>query len=350
MNAQVRRLVVLLPMLAVGVASFTPGVATRNELKTATAGVPQEANLRIYGIGFGAGSRRPEGSELIELPVTMSEDGRHARFRLMVSVRNYGPATARYKLHVQVAGRGSATGSPLFDVAKNAVRREAYDVDLDFALPSGIAVVLPGNPVRADLLLLDEDGRELGRKAFNLILRPFPRATPRRLRTDLRVEEARFVYRPGRNAGIFQIKPHVSAEARIRNVGTETWGFRGDVSLHLQIGTPETRLEDLGERGMPTAKSLPLPRGLTAGSDSTISTPLETRLRATSPIGGSRIIEITPPLRAGVWYTLTVSTSSEADLDPSNDSVRLIFMLNDDLTIRESRTVRVTNRVRVLTR
>ena len=73
-------------------------------------------------------------------------------------------------------------------------------------------------------------------------------------------------------------------------------------------------------------------------------------MRADFPIGSDTILKVAPPLRPGIWYTLTVSTASEADLDPTNDSVRFIFILNDDMAIRESRVVRVTNRIRVLTR
>ena len=260
----------------------------------------QEPNLRIYGIGFGGGitfgdgPRRPEGSELIELPVTMSDDGRYARFRLMVSVRNYGVAAARYKLLVQLEGRGRAAHSPIFEVAKGAVRREAYDVELDFAYESrsgagtggGLAsptpvIVLPNNPVLANLFLLDPKGNGLERKPFNLILRSAPRRAPRR--ADLTVEEPRLVYTPERRRrGEVVSSRHVEAHARIRNVGSEIWGFQGDVYFHLQSGTPETDLDDLGERGMPTLRSLPLPAGLASGASSAVSTALQTRCGLTS--------------------------------------------------------------------
>ena len=310
----------------------------------------QEPTLRIYGVGYGEGSRRTEGSDLISVPVTMSEDGRHARFRLVVSVRNYGTASASYKLQV-IAGRARAGVSPLLEVGKGTTRREAYDVDLAFGDGSPSTVfVLPPNPVRADLVLFDGDGRELGRRGFNLIL-SFSRtgADRRTLRTDLMVESARLVYTPAREFRVGRTEARVQAFMTIRNVGSETWGFRGNASLHLQQGTPETRLDDIGAPGMPTDKILALPTGLSPHAVNTLSAVLETRLRNTTRIG-STILRVSPPLRPGVWYTLTASTSSEADLDPSNDAVQFVFMLNDDMTIRESRMVRMTTRVRVLTR
>jgi len=306
-----------------------------------------EPNLRIFGIGFPAGART--SSDSTELPVIMSEDSRHARFRLTISVRNYGSAPGRYKLQV-IAGRARSAASPVYEVVNGVARREPYDIDLDFGADNtGTTVYLPPrNPVRASLLLFDGDGREIERRDFYLILR-FPTVTPPRvpLRTDLTVETASLIYTPARAEGLVRILPSVTASMTIRNVGSETWGFRGDAVLHLQLGTPETRLEELGDAGMPTEKVLPIPTGISRREIETVSGHLETRYRNLSPFG-DRIIRRTPPLRPGTWYTLTAYTSSEADLDPTNDSVRFVFMLNDDMSIRESRTVRVTNRVRVI--
>jgi hypothetical protein len=311
----------------------------------------QEATLRIYGVGYGEGAHRADGSDLTEIPVEVSND-RHVRFRLTVSVRNFGTVASSYKLQVR-AWRARSAASPVYEVEKGVARREPYDVDLDFGSGGGdpyTVYVPPRNPVRAELLLFNADGREIGRRAFNLIL-SFPRSPtePPTLRRDLTVESARLVYTPVREFRVGRIREHVDAFMTIRNVGSETWGFRGTAMLLLQLGTPETRLEDLGAPGMPTERSLPLPTGLSPRALNTVSALLETRFRNEVRIGPA-IVRGTPPLRPGTWYTHTAAIASEADLDPTNDAVQFVFMLNDDKSIRESRTVRVTTRVRVVTR
>ena len=308
--------------------------------------------IRIFGISYPEGSRRPSADQPMEIPLRLTPDERYARFPLTVSVRNYRSTAAQYQLHLRLESRGRVSRSPSLDVAPGSVRREPYDITIDFgqywdapeptpgtSFPAPTAILLPpSNPVRATLRLLSESGAVLDSQSFNLILSQPP--SPPRRATDLAMEKVEFVSRSG----------SMYARLVFRNVGRQTWGFRGDASAHLQAGTPETRLDDIGAEGMPTMPRADLPGGLEVNDVDSVMLRLETRLMRTGPIGGGRLMRVTPPLRPGQWYTLTGWTSSEADLDPSNDSVRLIFMLGEDMTIRESRWTRVTNRVRVLTR
>lgn len=323
----------------------------------ASAAQAQSPNLQIFGVGYPTGTQQSASGDIYEVPVRLSSDGRHARFPLQVSVRNNTNEPARFKVQMVVSGARRMPVTPVYSVAAGEVRRISYDLDADFAAASEPSssggsslpaptpiIILPGNPVLAEIRLLSDAGVEQDRSTFHILVRATPRSVVRRVERDLIVEDAMIsVARP-----LVGGQRLVTVGAVISNNGSSTWGFPGDISFELQRGTPETRLEIIGSSGMPTVKSLPLPRGMAVGDVDTVTTRLLTRLRSRGPIRPGEIIRVDPPLRAGVWYTLTVSTSSPSDLDPSNDSVRLVFMLNDDMSIRESRSDRVTNRVRVV--
>jgi hypothetical protein len=322
----------------------------------ASAARAQTRDLQILGVDYPPGTQQSATGDSSEVPVRISSDGRHARFPLQISIRNNSNDPARFKVQMVVTGARRLPVTPVYSVASGEVRRISYDLDADFAAtsapsPGGVSslpastppIVLPGNPVLAEIRLLSDASVELDRSTFHILLRETPRSIVRRVDRDLILEDAMISIArpPGGGQGI------VTASAVISNNGSSTWGFPGDVSFELQRGTPETRLQIMGASGMPTTRSLPLPRGLPVGGIDTVTTRLLTRLRSTGgPIRPGEIIRVNPPLRARAWYTLTVSASSESDTDPSNDSVRLVFMLNDDMSIGESRIVRVPNRVR----
>jgi hypothetical protein len=307
--------------------------------------VAQEPNLRIFGISFGSGVRTADTRT--ELTGTFSEDGRYATFSLTVSVRNYGSKPARYKLQVQMerGARSDVLGD--FDVAAGAVRRNEHYFRIDFAGVGGpFAIPLPEplSRARAEVVLLNQEGRVLERKPFEVVLK-FPRK-----RTDLRVEGVQILFEDGRTVwgrdgrwGL-QSLPKIG-HVTIRNVGTDTWGFRGAAILYLQRGTPETSLEDLGEPGV--REQVGLPRGIPPGETRSVSKELLESARL--PETGE-ILRIGPRLQLGTWYTLTVSIASEGDLNPFNDALQFVFMLDRSDHIQESRTIRITNRVRIVER
>jgi hypothetical protein len=318
----------------------------------------QDRSVRIFGVGYPTGTDRPDSGDVFQVPVRISADGRHARFPLQITVRNDENDQARFKLQVVVNGARPMPVTSVYTVSPGEVRQVAYNLDADFASgsepasPGGVMlstptpiIVLPTNPVRAEIRLYTAEGTELDRRPFEILLRDSPRTLVRRFDRDLLVENAAISVSRRQPVGGARI---VTASAVISNNGSMTWGYPGNISFELQRGTPETGLETIGAPGMPTARSLPLPRGLAARGIDTVTARLTTRLRSTGPIRGGEIIRVDPPLRAGVWYTLTVATSSPSDLDASNDSVQLVFMVNDDMSMRESRLVPVTNRVRVV--
>ena len=306
--------------------------------------VAQESNLKIFGISYGSGVRTSDTRT--ELTGTFSEDGRHAKFSLTVSVRNYGSKPARYKLQVQMerGARSDILGD--FDVAAGAVRRNENYFTIDFAGvggPFSIPLPEPVTQARAEVVLLNQEGRVLDRRPVQVVLR-FPRK-----RTDLRLEDVRIDFAPFRVEGGVGILP-MTGQATIRNVGTDTWGFNATVMFRLQRGTPETELNDIrGERGRPILEQVRLPGGIATGETRRVSAELRKWTAVNYPTE-RRVIAGGPQLESSIWYTLTVATSSEADLDLSNDSMQLVFMLNDRRTIQETRTIRVTNRVRVVER
>jgi hypothetical protein len=320
---------------------------------TANAAHAQTGDLRIVGVEYPPGTDTSAAGDFDEVPVRLTSDGRHARFPLQITVRNDANESLRFRLQFVVRGARPIPVTTLYSVSSGEARRTSVNLDVDFAAGSasstrGVTVPgatptvnLPTNPVQAEIRLLSSDDVELDRNTFHILVREPPRLVVRRIERDLIVEEAMISIARAAAGG----QRVVTAAAVISNNGSSTWGFPGDVAFELQRGTPDTRLEIIGSSGMPTVRSLPLPR-LAVGSVDTISTRLLTRVRSTAPLRPGELIRVNPPLRAGVWYTLTVSTSSASDLDPSNDAVRLVFMLNDDMSIGESRIVRETSRVR----
>lgn len=309
--------------------------------------VAQEPNLRIFGISYGSGVRTSDTRT--ELTGTFSEDGRYARFSLTVSVRNYGSKPARYKLQVQMerGARSDVLGD--FDVAAGAVSRNEHYFRIDFAGVGGafgIPLPEPLSRARAEVILLNQEERVLDRRPVEVVLK-FPRK-----RTDLRLEDVRILFEDGRIVsgkderwGLRSFP--MIGQVTIRNVGTDTWGFDGSANFYLQKGTPETSLEDLGEPGTRVRAQVGLPRGILPGETRSVSKELLQSARL--PETGE-ILRIGPRLQLGTWYTLTVSIASEGDLNLFNDALQFVFMLDGTNHIQESRTIRVTNRVRVIER
>jgi hypothetical protein len=325
----------------------------------ASSAQAQKLNIRVSDVGYPTGTERAAEDSLNEVPVRVSADGRHVRFPLQITVRNDDNNAGRFKIQLWVRGARPLSVTPVYSISPGETRQIAYNLDADFAsraaststvpgsttLPAPTPViVLPSNPVPAEIRVYSDAGTELDRRPFHILLRDSPSTVVRRFDRDLIVESATISISRPQAAGGGRV---VTAGGVISNNGSATWTFPGNVSFELQRGTPETGLAIIGARGMPTTRSLPLSRGLGTRGIDTVTTRLQTRVRATGPTNPGQIIRVNPPLRPGVWYTLTVSTASASDLDPSNDSVQLIFMLNNDMSISDSRIERVTNRARV---
>lgn len=341
------------------VNALLPRVVAMTFMLCAGSAEAQKLQITVADVVYPTGTERVEGDDMYEVPVRVSADGRRARFPLQITVRNDDNQSGRFKVQLWVRGARPLSVSPVYSISPGETRQIAYNLDADFAaasrststvpgsitLPSPTPViVLPSNPVPAEIRLYSDDGTELDRRPFHILLRDSPSTVVRRFDRDLIVESATISVSRPQPAGGSRI---VTASAVISNAGSVTWGFPGNVSFELQRGTPETGLAIIGARGMPTARSLPLPRGLGTRGIDTVTTRLQTRVRTTGPTNPGQIIRVNPPLRPRVWYTLTASTSSASDLDPSNDSVQLIFTLNEDMSLGESRIERVTNRARV---
>lgn len=320
-------------------------------LFAATAGA-QQSPLRIADVVYPTGTERAEGSDLSEVATRLSSDGRHVRFPLQITVQNNDNEARRFKLQVEVRGARPMPMTSVYSISPGESRQVAYSLDADFARsnrPSGVisaatpptaapVIVVPSNPVTAQIKLYSGDGTELDRQTFHILLRDSPTTVVRRFDRDLIVETAAVFVSPAKV---------VTASTVISNIGSVSWAFPGDVVFELQRGTPEAGLQPIGSKAMPTTRTLPLPRGLGVKGIDTVTTRLQTRVRSTGSANPGRIVSVNPPLKPGVWYTLTVSTSSASDLDPSNDSVRLMFILNDNFSVGDSRIERVTNRARV---
>ncbi|MGH7718289.1 MAG: hypothetical protein ACREON_05530, partial [Gemmatimonadaceae bacterium] len=133
----------------------------------------------------------------------------------------------------------------------------------------------------------------------------------------------------------------LDVEAELVNVGHVPWGRDGSVQFTISRGTPEQGLDPIVEKcgadcTRQVERTASAPEGLPAGVRGTV----RVRLVRRNPDRSLAVRPLPLGVQSGEWYTVEIALRSRADVNDTNDRLRLVFMLDEQGHVVENRAVR----------
>jgi hypothetical protein len=136
-------------------------------------------------------------------------------------------------------------------------------------------------------------------------------------------------------------------DAELVNMGHGVWGREATLTFALARGTPDRGFEALTEPcgadcSRAVARTVSVPRGIASGARSAVRGRIIRR-----PASATLSLPSIPlGLRFGEWYTIEIALQSRADGNATNDRLLLMFVLDEQGKVVESRTERPTGPAR----